>query len=125
MPVAETALSRYRAIAETLRQVTATAADVQRRLHDAMRTRYALQIERERLTAPRYAGIGLGGRMILPDPSPVAEVDRQIEAAEGEITRLNAELERAEAKKSDASDLVGRCSAFLLDLGAERRQLEY
>ncbi len=121
-----TAFVRYRAIGERYRQETAAENDIRRRLGNATQTLRGLQAELAQLAEPRQLH-GFGGRLqsIAADADAIAEVERRIKATEGEITLLSREAERAEARKSDAGDLLGCCSAHLLDLGAQRSQLDF
>lgn len=121
-----TAFVRYRAIGERYRQETAAENDVRRRLGDARQTLRGLQAELARLSEPRYAH-GLGGRLLSvnADAEAIAAIERRVRATEGEISLLHREAERAETRKSAAGDLLNRCSAHLLDLGAQRSQLDF
>lgn len=123
--IPQLAFVRFRAIGEAHRQAVSIANDIVRRLEDARRRLRWLQGERERLLAPRVTGFGLGGRLAVAEPPDTSEIDRQIAGAKGEITLLTAEMERAEGRKNETGELLGRCSAILLDRGAERRQLEF
>lgn len=120
------AFVRFRTLGERYRQAVAAENDIRRRLGDATHALRALQAQLARLTEPRYVA-GLGGRLmpVEADADAIAEVGCRIKVAEAGIALLEREVEHAEGRKSSAGDLLNRCSAHLLDLGAERRQLEY
>lgn len=120
------AFIRFRGLGERYRQAVAVENDLRQRLGDARQSLRALQAELARLTEPRQVH-DFGGRLrsIAVDADAVAAVERRIQTTAGEITLLQREVERAEARKSDAGDLLGRCQGALLDLGVPYAELRY
>lgn len=121
------AFTRFRALGESYRAAVAVENDVRARLRAATCTERDLRTQRERLTEQRFTGMGLGGRLVaaVTSDEAIADVERRIKAAEAEIALLHREVDRAETRKSDAGDLLGRCQSALVELGVPYAELRY
>ena len=122
--VSSEAMVRFKGLVEHLHGLTGAAAQVERRVNDAIRHVGDLRAERARIATPRYRDAGFGARLVVVDvDDELAALDLQISTVASDLARLRGEHARLQHRRDDANTIACRCRDYLRERGVLPRRV--
>jgi hypothetical protein len=119
--VSDAALTRFHDYGSALRQLYGASGECRHRLNAALGARHTLQAERDRVARDRHAPWTHVQEAVA---EKLEHLNAQLARANEDVQRLQRELDAIEARREQASALVGNLKEFLLARGVSRNLLK-